>query len=169
MSFYSYTAIDVTGRQTSGTLESGSVDEAAREIAGKGFYLLTIQETSATLQKIKTFLASHQVNRMEIIEFAQSLSVMLKAGMPILGCLEDLVASTSNKIMKSAIRDIKKRVEHGSSVSTAIAAQGAIFPGYRQDTSLSRRRDRAFLTRVSRRRQITSSGCRTWPMQLKKR
>lgn len=128
MSFFAYSAIDVNGKPVKGTVESDSLDSASQDVKAKGLYLITIKETSNQLAGFYKALASFQVSRMEIVEFAQGLAVMLKAGMPILTCLEDIIDSTRNKALKASLQDIRQKVEQGSSVSKALAAQGPIFP-----------------------------------------
>ncbi|WP_239077549.1 type II secretion system F family protein [Geobacter sp. SVR] len=129
MSFFAYSAVDANGQMVKGTLESDDLDTASRDVVAKGLYLISIKATSSQLGWLHKTMASFQVKRMEVIEFAQSLAVMLKAGLPILTCLEDIIASTSNKALRSAIQDIRQKVEQGGSVSGALAAQGPIFPG----------------------------------------
>lgn len=128
MSFFSYSAVDSSGQIVKGTLESASIDDASNNVRDKGLYLVSIKETSRQLGSLYKKFTSFQVSRMEIVEFAQSLAVMLKAGLPIITSLEDIATSTSNKTLKLAILEIRDNVEHGSSVSKALKAQGAIFP-----------------------------------------
>lgn len=128
MSFFAYSAIDVNGQPVTGTVESDTLDSASSDVKAKGLYLLSIKETSNKLGALYKAYTSFQVGRMDVVEFAQSLAVMLKAGMPILSCLEDIIDSTPNKALKSALQNIRQKVEQGSSVSRALALQGPIFP-----------------------------------------
>ncbi len=128
MSFYSYDAIDPAGQVVKGTVESESVEAATRDINARGLYLVSIRATTNRMAVFWKSFQSFSISRTEIIEFAQNLSVMLKAGMPILSCLEDIISSTGNKAFRSALQNVKQQVERGSSVSTALEAQGTLFP-----------------------------------------
>lgn len=128
MSFYAYTAIDPAGQEVKGTVESGSRESASRDVSAKGLYIVSIRETANYMARFHKTFQAFRVSRTEIIEFAQNLAVMLKAGMPILTCLEDITSSTDNKAFRSALQDIKQQVERGSTVSAALEAQGALFP-----------------------------------------
>jgi type II secretory pathway component PulF len=128
MSFFSYNAIDANGQAVKGTLESESVETATRDVNGKGLYIISIRQTTNRMAVYGKFFQSFSVSRAEIIEFTQNLSVMQKAGMPILTCLEDISSSIGNKVFKSALQDLKQQVERGSSVSAAMEAQGSLFP-----------------------------------------
>ncbi len=128
MSFFNYHAIDPNGQVVRGTVESESTEAATRDVNAKGLYLIAIKETTNRMAAFRKAFQSFSVSRAEIIEFAQNLSVMLKAGMSILVSLEDIASSTSNKFFKSALRDLKQQVERGSSVSAAMETQGSLFP-----------------------------------------
>lgn len=128
MSFFAYKATDYNGKKINGVLEAASVESAGKDIAAKGLFLLSIHPTSNRLSVFTRAFESLSVSRMEIIEFAQNFSVMLKAGMTVVGSLEDIIGSTGNKALKTALQDIKQQVEHGSSVSAALESQSRLFP-----------------------------------------
>lgn len=128
MSFFAYSAVDAAGRTAKGNVEAESVEEASRAISGKGLYPVSIRKTSNYLSRIEKSYRSFNVGRGEVIEFAQSLSVMLKAGMPVLACLEDIISSTGNKALRSTLQEVKQQVERGSTVSGALAVHSAMFP-----------------------------------------
>jgi type II secretory pathway component PulF len=128
MSFYAYRAIDPAGQQVKGNLEAADGESASREVAAKGLYLISLQQKSDRLALLQKKFQAYRVSRGEFIEFAQNLSIMLQAGMPILTCLEDIIVSTSNLTLKSALQEVKQQVERGSSVSAALQAQGPLFP-----------------------------------------
>ncbi len=128
MSFYAYSAIAPTGQLVKGRMESDSPESASRELSSRGLYPVSLRQTSHQLARLLKSFQALRVNRGDFIEFAQNLSVMLKAGMPMLTSLEDLIASCGNKTFKSVLQDVKQVVERGGSVSAALEAQGALFP-----------------------------------------
>lgn len=128
MSFFAYNAVDSSGLVVKGTIEADGVETATRDIDAKGLYLISIRRTTNYMATFGKAFQSFSVSRAEIIEFAQNLSVMLKAGMPILTSLGDIASSTDNKAFKYALQDIKQQVERGSSVSAALESQGSLFP-----------------------------------------
>ena len=128
MNFYEYSAIGPEGKIVKGTIEAESQEAATTDIKANGLYLVSISVTSNHLAVFMKAFNSLGVSREDIIEFAQNLSVMLKAGMTILVCLEDIASSTSNRALKSAVQDLKREVERGSSLSAAMELQGSFFP-----------------------------------------
>ncbi|MDO9069861.1 MAG: type II secretion system F family protein [Deltaproteobacteria bacterium] len=128
MSFYSYSAIDGSGTMVKGVLEAESTASAQQSITARGLYLVSINQSANLIGKLRKMFIAKRISRNEIIEFAQNLSVMIAAGIPIMSALEDIVASTTNRAFRDTILDVKRMVERGSSFSEAVESQGAIFP-----------------------------------------
>lgn len=128
MSFYSYSAIDGNGTMVKGVLEAESTASAQQSITARGLYLVSINQSANLIGKLRKMFIAKRISRNEIIEFAQNLSVMIAAGIPIMSALEDIVASTTNRAFRDTILDVKRMVERGSSFSEAVESQGTIFP-----------------------------------------
>ena len=111
-----------------GSVEAEDIAAATGDVAAMGLYLLSLRPTANYMAAFLKLFQSFRVSRAEIIEFAQNLSVMLRAGMPVLTCLADIAATTDNKVLKSALQDIKQQVERGSAVSAALDTHGSLFP-----------------------------------------
>ena len=128
MTFFSYSAVDSNGKMIKGSVEAEDIAAATGDVAAMGLYLLSLRPTANYMAAFLKLFQSFRVSRAEIIEFAQNLSVMLRAGMPVLTCLADIAATTDNKVLKSALQDIKQQVERGSAVSAALDTHGSLFP-----------------------------------------
>ncbi len=128
MSFYTYSAIAPTGQLVKGSMESNDPESATRELRNRGLYPVTLRQTSNQLARLMKSFQAFRVSRSEFIEFAQNLSVMLKAGMPMVTSLDDLVVACRNTTFKQALEDIKQVVERGGSMTAALDAQGTLFP-----------------------------------------
>lgn len=129
MRLYSYRAIDYSGRSSRGSIESPSLEAAIRELTLQGLYIVSILEGAGRLDRLRRSLVRLRVGPADILEFAQGFSVLLAAGTPMLGCLDDLIASTSQRAFLPVLRDLRHRVEHGSSLSRALEAHDPLFPG----------------------------------------
>ena len=128
MKVFAYRATDYSGKVITGSISSETAEAASRDVSAKGLYLLSIHETAGQVAWLSRYYLESQISRMDILEFTGSFSVMLKAGVPIITCLDDLIASTSNSSFTPILRDIQQRLESGSSVSGALEAQGKVFP-----------------------------------------
>lgn len=128
MKNFAYRATDYFGKITSGSISSETVEAASKEVGDRGLYLISISESSGQLHQLKRYFLGMQISTADVMEFCGSFAVMLKSGLPIITCMDDLIASTDNASFKPVLLDIRQRLEHGSSVTEALAAQGSFFP-----------------------------------------
>lgn len=128
MKTFDYRAVDYTGRNSRGTIGSVSAEEASRDLGARGLYIVSIRENTGLFPRLERAWRASQVRQADILAFAQSLSVMIDAGIPILACLDDLIASATNPSFVPVLRDLRQRIERGSSVSRALEAHGMLFP-----------------------------------------
>lgn len=128
MPYFSYRAIDPDGALVKGTIEGADMNIAYDSIASAGLYVLDIRKSNEYIASIKRRLLLKKIKRRDIIEFANNLSVMLKAGIPILTALSDVAETTENIYFKQKLDSIRRMVELGSRFSDAIASHKDIFP-----------------------------------------
>lgn len=128
MSYFDYKALDYSGQTIKGAINSASIEAASRDINAMGLYLVTINERDEKTSALMLSVRHVFIKKADIVEFAQSFSVMLNAGIPLLTSLEDIIASTQNKNLKAVLEDVKQMLECGSSLSAALEAQGKVFP-----------------------------------------
>jgi type IV pilus assembly protein PilC len=59
--------------------------------------------------------------------FTQQLAAMLDAGIPLVQALEILIEQTENRAFRQVIRDVKERIEGGSTLAQALRAHPKVF------------------------------------------
>lgn len=129
MPIFSYKAIDQEGNVVKGMFEEINLEGAIESIAAAGLHLLKINQTSEYVVALKGMLARRQkIKREDIIEFANNMSVMLRAGVPILSGLNSISLGMENKYFQSKVDNMAEMLEHGSSFSNAVAKHSDIFP-----------------------------------------
>jgi type II secretory pathway component PulF len=128
MPVFSYKAIDRNGAIVRGMVEGMDMDIASDNIMSSGLHVVNITKANQFIASISKKLNARKIRRTDIIEFANNMSVMLRAGVPIISVLSDLSETTENKFFREKINSIKRMVEHGSRFSDAIAAHQEIFP-----------------------------------------
>jgi type II secretory pathway component PulF len=128
MKSYAYQAIDYAGHTTKGHIESSTVEAASRELSEKGLYIVSISENSSSFSRFRVPLRAFQINQDDIVDFAQSLSVMLESGMSLIVSLDDIIASTPNPAFANILQDIRQSLMRGSSISQALEEHGNLFP-----------------------------------------
>ncbi len=128
MPFYSYKAIDRSGAMVRGSVEVDDIDAAQNRVLSSGLYLIKVRKLNRRLASLKRRLDAKKVKRGDIIEFAGNLSVMIKAGIPIISAHTALAESIENKYFRLTIENVRRTIELGSSFSDALAAHRDIFP-----------------------------------------
>lgn len=128
MPLFSYKAIDDKGEITKGVADGKHIDDAYNSILASGLYILEINQSGRFSSFFSMISLGGGVARKDVIEFASNLSVMIKAGIPIITALSDIADTTEKRHFKSIIHDIKKSIELGESFSEAVSRHREVFP-----------------------------------------
>lgn len=128
MRYYSYKAITPDGAVIKGLVEGEDIDSVYGVLSSNGLYILNVKAANRIIADLKRSLRKRRVKNRDIIEFASNLSVMLKAGIPLLTALGDTTTGLENKYLKSAITDIISQTKAGMRFSDAVASHKDIFP-----------------------------------------
>lgn len=128
MGHYHYRAASFDGTILKGFIEADGIDAVRDSIASKGLYVIDIKTAAPLIVKVRRILTPPKINRRDIIEFSNNLSVMLRAGVPLLTALGDIAVTTENKDLYMVITDIKRQTEMGKSFSDAVELSKNVFP-----------------------------------------
>lgn len=128
MPLFSYKAVNPDGALVRGITESINLNSAYDSIASTGLYIIDIKESNKHIAFIRSKIFTKKIKRRDIIEFANNLSVMLRAGIPLLSALSDIAGTAENIYFKQRIEGIHRTVELGSKFSDALVSQKHIFP-----------------------------------------
>lgn len=136
MSRFNYVAKGPHGN-IQGTLEAASASAAASEIQAKGLVPLVIKQdgpvavaaTASAPVKMPDFMQP-KVKPMDVMLFAKQLYTLFKAGVPILRALAGLQETTQNPTMKVVLQDLRRALEGGVDLSTAMAQHPKCFDGF---------------------------------------
>lgn len=125
---FAYKALDHSGEVIRGFIEERDVDSAFESITSAGYQVLNIRRSGIIEEFYLKKLHGGRVKTKEIIEFANNLSVMLKAGIPLLTAIEDIADNINNKKFKSILMDIKNSVSLGAGFSASLTRHKGVFP-----------------------------------------
>ncbi len=133
MANFFWRAKRANGEETTGTRESVDRFSLARELRAEGLIALAVKEISQTNQpgrnKTAWFeLTLGRVSLRDKIIFANNLSAMVGAGLPLSRALSVLTRQTANKYFKKIIGAIETSINQGESLSQALANWPKIFP-----------------------------------------
>jgi type IV pilus assembly protein PilC len=117
--------------------EDGSIIEATAEteseeilrsrLEGEGNLVFYIRNKGEILPfRLPSLKGSVSPN--DLLIFNQQFLALLKAGLPILMCLDILVERITNKAFKDTLLSIKRDVKAGASISDAMSKHPKIFP-----------------------------------------
>ncbi|MBD3163448.1 MAG: hypothetical protein GF346_13215, partial [Candidatus Eisenbacteria bacterium] len=132
MASYAYVVKNDTGKEVSGVLACGSMDEAVNQLHAQGFVVLHVTEGIGLGRKpswLTRFLSKPigGANTRDLALFTRQLSTAMEAGIPLLRALRGLAADSPNKVLAKAIGDVANRIEKGESLSDAMAAHPEAF------------------------------------------
>jgi type II secretory pathway component PulF len=128
MNNYLYKAVDANGGVIKGIVEGLDASSVRNNLTSRGLYVLYIKDSSKFLKKINDKLTTWRIKRKDVIEFSSNLAIMIRAGVPILSALEDIITTMTNESMKSTLIDIRKNIEMGVKFSDALNLHESVFP-----------------------------------------
>jgi len=130
MALYAYQAFTREGKKSSGVMDASSMQEVRDRLVKSG--LLVTRITKA--EEARTFsleswiksLFSPRVTAKDVIFFTKQLSVLLKAGVPLLQALELLIEQTEKSI-RAIIIALKDGIKEGKSLADGLLQYPKIF------------------------------------------
>lgn len=105
------------------TLKAENLDFLKNNLRDKGIYIFSIEK------KGKWFKSKKERIPLEtFLIFNQELAALLKAGLPLLQCIQILSERQKNPFFQKILVEIIDRIKSGSSLSEAFEAYGELFP-----------------------------------------
>jgi len=142
---YSYVAMDAHGKETKGTLDVGSQNEAIGRVKEMGLFPTKIVEVDKAREKtdrrarpggkkrgalsfeIKIPGIGGKVKSKVLTTFTRQLATLVDAGLPLLRGLRVLEKQERHPTLKRIINDLALAVEGGSTFSEALAQHPKVF------------------------------------------
>lgn len=127
MKEFVYTAIDRDGRIIKSTVEAQDEDSLLNLLSSSGLYPIRISKRIA-LRRFWRRLNIQRLKRRDLIEFSNNMSIIYRAGIPIVDGLRELAETEQNPFFREILGGILRQVELGSGISDAIALYRNYFP-----------------------------------------
>src|SRR5438477_4383252 len=149
---FNYDAMDSRGKETKGTLDVGSQNEAISRLKEMGYFPTKVVEADKTKDKpdkktktagaadakgkkkgrgmnlnIKIPGLSGRVKPKVLTTFTRQLATLVDAGLPLLRGLRVLERQERNATLKSVINDLALSIEGGSTFSEGLAQHPKVF------------------------------------------
>src|SRR5438876_1268156 len=127
MPTYKYKGRDMHGKAVAGSIALAS-EKSAREYLRLNDMFVTDLYVSSATEEVKAPFFRRHVKLADLVVFSRQFASMVKAGVPIVQTLESLADQTESPILRSALQDVRRDVETGSSLGAAIGARSQVFP-----------------------------------------
>jgi type IV pilus assembly protein PilC len=126
---YDYEALDAAGKRTKGKVEATTDSAAAAALRAQGVMPLKLTESGRGLQKeINVPGFGNRVTVRDLAVLARQFATMTSSGLSLLRSLAILEEQTPKPKLAQALRDVRRDIESGTSLSGALAKQDRIFP-----------------------------------------
>jgi type IV pilus assembly protein PilC len=135
MPMFNYTALNASGGEIKGRLQSSDESSAAATLRDRGLRLIEMKKGRSKSgflgqANFSDWLASQRsVSNSSLVFFFRQLSFMLRAGLSVTGALELALKQVSSSRLNLVIRLMLSDIESGKPLSVAMAKHKDVFPG----------------------------------------
>ncbi|HHL73593.1 MAG TPA: type II secretion system F family protein [Bacteroidetes bacterium] len=127
MPAFSYKALNPSGMIVEDVLEAPHAGAVADKLESLGFHPIKISRASGMGGGFELPGTKPAVKTNDIIVFTRQLTTLLRAGVPLLSCLDALTEQADNPAMREIISKIYVDIESGISFSEALAKHPKVF------------------------------------------
>jgi general secretion pathway protein F len=130
MALFQYTQVNPRGRESRGVVDAPSLAEARRRLRAAGVHVVEIAQRQTESQESQRFDHRH-VGRISVRELSaatRQLSVVLLAGMPLVGALSALVQQLGNTRLGRIFAQVRDGVNEGVALARALEDHPSVFP-----------------------------------------
>jgi type IV pilus assembly protein PilC len=126
---FDFEALDASGKRTKGKVEATTDAAAAVALRQQGVTPLSINEAGKGLQKeLQIPGLGGRVKIKDLAIVARQFATMTSSGLSLLRSLAILEEQAAKPKLAKALREVRREVESGTSLSAALSKQDRIFP-----------------------------------------
>lgn len=130
MPVYKYVAVNAQKQKVQGKFIAKDEKELASELAKKNLYLVSANVDKEGTPSAFFTTGTGKVQLKELTSFCRQFAIMITAGIPVLGCLENLKKQKYSYYFKSILQVIYDDVQSGDMLSAAINKHAKVFPNF---------------------------------------
>ncbi len=128
MPSFSYTARDNFGAAASGSMVADSIEHVQQLLRVEGKYPITISPGGDSDFMLDDEAANIKIARVDLIQFAQQLSIMIETGVVLSEALDCISAQAEKPNVKRLVEDLSHSVQQGKDFSWALGRHPRSFP-----------------------------------------
>ncbi len=127
MPLYAYQAFSKDGKKTSGLIDANTPSHAKEQLIRQGLFPTTITQApeSSRLPWYKRFFVG-RVSAKEKIDFTRQLTILLKAGIPLLQSIELLTDQMRGR-MRTILKSVREDLQEGISFANSLGKFPDVF------------------------------------------
>ncbi len=125
MARYDYNAVDDYGRKARGTMSSPDEKTLRDQLAAMGMHLVSNRQVAESRGRA---LFPKKIRRADLIDFTYHLKTLLGAGVSLVSGLSDVAEQSTSPEFREVLRDIRRNVQSGATLSGAFALHPDVFP-----------------------------------------
>ncbi len=126
---YNYKARDLKGIAVSGQVEAESIKVVSHSLKELGYVIVSIEDAGSRKARLFADIKARffAVTEADILIFLRQVAAMIKAGLPLLNSLSNVIDQTSNLHFKKIIINIASDIRGGKSFSEALSVYPRLF------------------------------------------
>ncbi len=125
---FTYKVRDQLGKVHTGEVEADNQEALIGKLRESGYIVTQVEAKVGSPTVGESFSKWTSVNAKDLSVLCRQFATMVGAGLPLLKCLGILIEQTSKAKLKEALDDVRREIESGSALSTALAKYELIFP-----------------------------------------
>lgn len=129
MPVYKYVAMNAQKQKVQGKFIANDEKELAAELAKKNLYLVSSSVEKEVKPNAIT-AGTGKIQLKELTSFCRQFAIMVTAGIPLAGCLENLKKQPYSAYLKSVLDSIYEDVRGGAMLSAAFDKHSKVFPNF---------------------------------------
>ena len=98
------------------------------DLRDRGYHVFWIRKSLGLPSLKSLFQGRKRISQTEFTLFNQELAALLRAGLPLLQCLDIMLERMPNPLFRSVLKEVRDKVKSGTALSDAFRAHGDLFP-----------------------------------------
>lgn len=131
MPTFQYTGRDNQGQTVDGNVEANSVDAVATQLLNTGITPLNIIQAEKEQKESSSLNFDFSKNKKptldDLVLFSRQMYTLMHAGVPIVRSITGLADTTRNQVLQNTLQAVRREIEGGHELSTALAQHPDIF------------------------------------------
>lgn len=124
---FRYTARSADGGIVRGTMEASDTMTVLAALRTRALFVTAVERESAVARTVGRTLRVGRPRRSSLLGFFRSFSTLIRAGVPMRRALEVTIERAGDGSLREALRSVLADIEHGSSLSGAMARRPHVF------------------------------------------